>query len=212
MRTYYAMLTDRGDPDAVGKMKQFASYFTHGVRNGARLRAEIYHAQGAARRSSTWWTSSSTGELAARCRMKKVQLITDGACMGNPGPGGWAAILRYNQHMKEILRLRAADHQQPHGTDAPPSKGSARSKSPAKSRSSPTREYVKNGITELDHNWKRNGWMTADKKPVMNQDLWEELDEQAARTRPRGPGPRATPPTTTTTAATNWPAQPPHAN
>ncbi len=112
--------------------------------------------------------------------MRKIQIITDGACSGNPGPGGWAAILRYNSHEKEIwgcaphttnnrMELRAAiealnslreDCEVEIVTDS---------------------QYVKNGITTWIHGWKRNGWMTAAKKPVINQDLWQELDEQVSR-------------------------------
>ena len=70
-------------------------------------------------------------------------------------------------------------------------------------------EYVKNGITEWIHNWKRRGWMTAGKKPVVNQDLWRELDARDRRgTRSPGYGRKATPPTAIITAPTNWPARP----
>ena len=91
---YYAMLVEREEPDAVGKMKQFATYFTHGVRNGSQAaRGDL---SGARSRGRFWtaWTRSSP-RAGGRGRLKKVQLITDGACIGNPGPGGWACILRY---------------------------------------------------------------------------------------------------------------------
>ena len=61
MRTYYAMLIERGEPDSVGKMKQFATYFTHGVRHGAQLRAAIYHAP-KRRAFWNWWMSSSAAK------------------------------------------------------------------------------------------------------------------------------------------------------
>ena len=108
--------------------------------------------------------------------MKKVQLITDGACLGNPGPGGWAAILRYNEHTKEIWGS------EPHTTNNRMEltrghrRTAARSRNPARWKWSPIREYLKNGITTWIHGWKRKGWMTAAKKPVVNQDLWKELD------------------------------------
>ena len=98
------MLHERAEPDAVGKMKQFATYFTHGVRNGSKLRVAIYQAQEAAADSGSRRRFLRTGTH-GNCRLsrlKKVQLITDGACIGNPGPGGWACILRYGEHKKEL--------------------------------------------------------------------------------------------------------------
>jgi ribonuclease HI len=102
--------------------------------------------------------------------VKKVQLITDGACLGNPGPGGWACILRYNGHKKELwgsephttnnrMELRAAIE------------GLRAFKEDCEVEVVTDSEYVKNGITTWIHNWKRKGWMTAAKKPVVNKDL-----------------------------------------
>ena len=112
--------------------------------------------------------------------MKKVQLITDGACLGNPGPGGWAAILRFNHLKKELwgseshttnnrMELRAAIE------------GLRKLKEACEVEVVTDSEYVKNGITSWIHGWKKKGWVTAAKKPVVNQDLWQDLDEQAAR-------------------------------
>jgi ribonuclease HI len=112
--------------------------------------------------------------------VKSVKLITDGACRGNPGPGGWAAILRYNEHKKELwgsephttnnrMELRAAIE------------GLKALKEDCTVEVITDSEYLKNGITTWIHNWKRRGWMTADKKPVVNQDLWKALDEQVTR-------------------------------
>jgi ribonuclease HI len=112
--------------------------------------------------------------------MKQVQLITDGACLGNPGPGGWASILRYGGHSKELfgsapqttnnrMELTAAIE------------GLRALREPCQVEVVTDSEYVKNGITQWIAGWKRNGWRTAAKKPVMNQDLWQELDQQAAR-------------------------------
>jgi ribonuclease HI len=109
--------------------------------------------------------------------VKKVQLITDGACSGNPGPGGWAAILRYGGHKKELwgcapqttnnrMELTAAIE----GLRALKEKCTVEVVTDS--------EYLKNGITQWIHGWKRKGWMTAAKKPVVNQDLWKALDEQ----------------------------------
>ena len=112
--------------------------------------------------------------------MKKVQVITDGACSGNPGPGGWAAILRYNQHEKEMWGS------EPHTTnnrmEITAALEALRSlKEDCEIEVVTDSEYVKKGITEWIHGWKRKGWMTAAKKPVINQDLWKALDEQVTR-------------------------------
>jgi ribonuclease HI len=107
--------------------------------------------------------------------MKQVQLITDGACVGNPGPGGWACILRYGGHKKELsgsapqttnnrMELTAAIE------------GLRALKEPCEVEVITDSEYLKNGITQWIHDWKRNGWRTKAKKPVVNQDLWSELD------------------------------------
>jgi ribonuclease HI len=112
--------------------------------------------------------------------MKTVQLITDGACIGNPGPGGWAAILRHGSRTREMhgyapqttnnrMELTAAIE------------GLRALKETCEIEVVTDSEYVKNGITTWIHGWKRNGWKTASKKPVVNQDLWMELDELASQ-------------------------------
>ena len=112
--------------------------------------------------------------------MKKVQLITDGACLGNPGPGGWAAILRYQDKKKELwgcekhttnnrMELTAAI------------RGLRALREGCEVEVVTDSEYLKNGITAWIHGWKRKGWVTAAKKPVVNQDLWQALDEQTNR-------------------------------
>jgi ribonuclease HI len=112
--------------------------------------------------------------------MKKVKVITDGSCLGNPGRGGWACILRYNDHKREVygcaqlttnnrMELMAAIQ----GLNA--------LNEPCEVEVVTDSEYVKNGITTWMANWKARNWMTVQKKPVVNQDLWEELDEAAAR-------------------------------
>jgi ribonuclease HI len=111
--------------------------------------------------------------------MKTVQLITDGACIGNPGPGGWAAILRSEGNARELhgfapqttnnrMELTAAIE------------GLRVLKGVCDVEVITDSEYVKNGITTWIHGWKRNGWKTASKKPVVNQDLWTELDQIAS--------------------------------
>jgi ribonuclease HI len=112
--------------------------------------------------------------------VKKIQLITDGACLGNPGPGGWAAILRYGDKKKEIFGS------EPHTTNnrmelRAAIEGLRALKEDCEVEVVTDSEYLKNGITTWIHGWKRKGWTTAAKKPVVNQDLWKDLDEQVSR-------------------------------
>lgn len=112
--------------------------------------------------------------------MKKVQLITDGACKGNPGPGGWAAVLRFGKHRKEIWGSeRQTTNNRMELTAAV--RGLRELKERCDVEIITDSEYVKNGITSWIHGWKRNGWMTKQKKPVVNQDLWEALDAETER-------------------------------
>ena len=112
--------------------------------------------------------------------MKKVRLVTDGSCIGNPGLGGWASILRFGEQAKELfgcarlttnnrmeltaalegLRALAEDCEVELVTDS---------------------EYLKNGMTKWMANWKRRNWLTAEGKPVVNRDLWEALDQEVRR-------------------------------
>jgi ribonuclease HI len=113
-----------------------------------------------------------------------VQLITDGACLGNPGPGGWACILRHGTQRKEIYGS------EPHTTNnrmelRAAVEGLRVLKQLCDVEIVTDSEYVKNGMTAWIKNWKRNGWLTASKKPVVNQDLWRQLDEQVNRHRTR---------------------------
>ncbi len=112
--------------------------------------------------------------------MKKIQLITDGACLGNPGPGGWACILRFGDKKKEMF---GSDPQTTNNrmelTAA--MEGLRVLKEPCEVEVVTDSQYVKNGITQWIHGWKRNGWKTAAKKPVVNQDLWTELDQLASK-------------------------------
>ena len=130
MRQYYDMLIARREDDAVGKMKQFATYFTHGVRNGCAT-PRLHLSGPRIRRHSRPGRQVLPFRSGAR-PVKKVQLITDGACLGNPGPGGWAAILRFQEKKKEMWGSREADHQQPHGTDRRHRRACARSANSAK--------------------------------------------------------------------------------
>ena len=107
--------------------------------------------------------------------MNKVEIFTDGACKGNPGPGGWGAILRYKNKEKEIkgfsekttnniMELKAVIE------------ALKNLKKPCEITITTDSKYVKNGITDWIHNWKKNGWKTAAKKEVKNKELWIELD------------------------------------
>lgn len=109
-----------------------------------------------------------------------VELYTDGACSGNPGPGGWGAILRFKDKERELK-----------GGEAPTTnnrmemmaviQGLTALKRPCTVAIYTDSEYVKKGMTEWIRGWKARGWKTADKKPVKNEDLWRALDEAAAR-------------------------------
>ena len=109
-----------------------------------------------------------------------VSIYTDGACSGNPGPGGWGAILRFGDVEKELnggeklttnnrMELLAAIS----ALDA--------LKKPCSVDLYTDSQYVRNGITAWIFNWKKNGWRTADKKPVKNVDLWQQLDAALQR-------------------------------
>ena len=109
-----------------------------------------------------------------------VEISTDGACLGNPGPGGWGAILRYKEHEKPIsgsepdttnnkLELTAAI------------KGLEAVKKPSRVILYTDSTYVRNGITKWAAGWQSNGRLTKDKKPVKNSEQWRELIEQCAR-------------------------------
>jgi ribonuclease HI len=112
--------------------------------------------------------------------LKKVRLITDGACKGNPGRGGWAAILRYGSHCKEIWGCDPATTNNRMELTAAV-KGLEQLIEKCDVEIITDSEYVKNGITKWIKGWKRNGWQTAAKQPVVNRDLWEALDQQVSR-------------------------------
>ncbi len=109
-----------------------------------------------------------------------VEIFTDGACSGNPGPGGWAALLRYgdrermvsgaepdttNNRMEMLAAIRALETLT----------------RPSRVHLSTDSQYLQRGVTEWLEKWKRNGWRTAAREPVRNQDLWQALDAQLAR-------------------------------
>ncbi|MEH6469530.1 MAG: ribonuclease HI [Porticoccus sp.] len=112
--------------------------------------------------------------------MKELEIFTDGACRGNPGPGGWGALLRYAGKEKTLyggevettnnrMELTAAIE------------ALAELKQPCIVILTTDSEYVRQGITSWLENWKKRGWKTASKKPVKNVDLWQRLEDEAAR-------------------------------
>lgn len=112
--------------------------------------------------------------------MKDVQIFTDGACSGNPGPGGWGAILRYKNTDKELNGYMAlTTNNQMELTAAIEALKAL--KEPCNVTLMTDSSYVKDGITKWIFNWKKNNWRTANKKPVKNQELWLALDAEIAR-------------------------------
>ena len=109
-----------------------------------------------------------------------VEAYTDGACRGNPGPGGWGVLLRYGDHEKEL-----------YGAEANTTNNRMELMAAIQALENLNREcrvilttdseYVRKGITEWLSNWKKRGWKTASKQPVKNQDLWQRLDNAAAQ-------------------------------
>ncbi|MDQ6964052.1 MAG: ribonuclease HI [Mariprofundales bacterium] len=110
--------------------------------------------------------------------MKKVIAYTDGACSGNPGPGGWGALLRYNGHEKEICGGAAESTNQRMEMQAAIEALKAL-KEPCAITIISDSSYLIKGMTEWIHNWKRKGWRNSQKQPVANQDLWQQLDTLA---------------------------------
>lgn len=112
--------------------------------------------------------------------MKKVEIFTDGACKGNPGPGGWGAILRMGHHEKEMSGSEAATTNNRMELTAAIRALEALTQ-PCVVHLHTDSRYVIDGITGWIHGWQRNGWKNAAKKPVLNVDLWQQLQ---AATRP----------------------------
>jgi len=111
--------------------------------------------------------------------MKKVKVITDGACIKNPGPGGWAAILRYKDQKRELAGSeRSTTNNRMELTAA--IRGLSALTEPCEAEVITDSEYLKKGVTDWIHKWKRNGWKNAGKEPVKNKDLWEQLDQAAS--------------------------------
>jgi ribonuclease HI len=109
-----------------------------------------------------------------------VEIFTDGACKGNPGPGGWGVVLRSGQHLKELYGGEPATTNNRMELTAVIQGLNALTR-PSKVRVSTDSQYVQKGISAWIVDWKRRGWRTADKKPVKNVDLWQQLDTLAAK-------------------------------
>jgi len=106
---------------------------------------------------------------------EQVEIYTDGACKGNPGPGGWGAWLKWGMHSKELFGGEAqTTNNRMELTAVIEALGTLNR--PCKIKLHTDSQYVKNGISIWIHDWKRRGWRTADKKPVKNEDLWRKLD------------------------------------
>jgi ribonuclease HI len=105
----------------------------------------------------------------------RIVIYTDGACSGNPGPGGWGAILMSGTHRKELKG--GEGHTTNNRMELMAVISALESlKGPSTIELWTDSQYVKNGITAWIHSWKRNGWKTAEKKPVKNAELWQQLD------------------------------------
>ncbi|MDX1710835.1 MAG: ribonuclease HI [Rhodovibrionaceae bacterium] len=110
----------------------------------------------------------------------EVEIFTDGACSGNPGPGGWGAVLRAGRHEKEISGGEAATTNNRMELMAAIAALEAL-KRPSRVHLTTDSNYLRDGIMKWIHAWRRNGWKTSDKKPVKNRDLWERLDAALGR-------------------------------
>jgi ribonuclease HI len=112
--------------------------------------------------------------------IQSITIYTDGACKGNPGPGGWGVWMQYGEHEKEMWggeKLTTNNRMELTAVIQALTTLKRRCKVVLYTDS----EYVRNGITSWIHGWKKRGWLTADKKPVKNVELWQELEAQSLR-------------------------------
>jgi ribonuclease HI len=117
--------------------------------------------------------------LLESARLKPVIIHTDGGCEGNPGPGGWAAVLRCGEQMREVSGGEPATTNNRMELQAAIS-ALAALKEPCAVTLHTDSSYLRNGITQWLRGWKRNGWRTSTREPVKNEDLWKALDAAAA--------------------------------
>jgi ribonuclease HI len=111
---------------------------------------------------------------------KHVLIYTDGSCLGNPGPGGYGALLKFGKHEKNLSKGFKLTTNNRMELMAPAVALETLSE-PCKVTLTTDSQYVKNGINQWIFNWKKNGWKTKDRKPVKNADLWQRLDEACSR-------------------------------
>ena len=112
--------------------------------------------------------------------LKQITLYTDGSCLGNPGPGGYAAVLIYKQHCKELAQgyeLTTNNRMELMAAIA----GLQSLSEPCQVKLTTDSQYVRQGITQWIHGWKKKGWKTANREPVKNVDLWLQLDSEIQR-------------------------------
>ena len=112
--------------------------------------------------------------------MRSVKAYTDGACSGNPGPGGWGVVLQFGDHERE-QKGGESDTTNNRMELTAAIEALKALKEPCHIALTTDSTYVKDGITKWLSNWKRNGWKTAAKKPVKNQDLWQQLEDCVAQ-------------------------------
>lgn len=112
--------------------------------------------------------------------MKQVEIFSDGACKGNPGPGGWGVLLRYGDTEKSLC---GGEHQTTNNRMELTAaiEGLKALTEPCVVSFTTDSQYVRQGITQWLHGWKKNGWKTSAKKPVKNADLWQQLDDEVKR-------------------------------
>jgi ribonuclease HI len=119
---------------------------------------------------------AASGTTIAPVESSTVEIYTDGACSGNPGPGGWGAVLRYNGHEKELCGGEATQTTNNRMELMAAIQALESLTRPVTVRLHTDSVYVRSGITAWLAGWKRNGWLTRDRKPVKNADLWQRLD------------------------------------
>lgn len=135
--------------------------------------------------------------------LKQVEIFTDGSCLGNPGPGGYGAILRYRGHEKtfsEGYTLTTNNRMELMAAIV----ALEALKEHCEVTLSTDSQYVRQGITQWIHNWKKRGWKTAEKKPVKNVDLWKRLDAALVSIRSNGYGSKAMQAIPKTSVVMNW--------
>jgi ribonuclease HI len=124
----------------------------------------------------------NTSEISPPRKTKTVEIFTDGACSGNPGPGGWGAILRYKTTEKELSGYAPmTTNNRMEMTAVVEALRALRQTCDV--RITTDSQYLKDGITKWINKWKRNGWLTSSKEPVKNKDLWEALDAAVRKHR-----------------------------